>query len=281
MTKRNFDLLSVQGVVLSAMPIGEYDKRIVLLTRERGKIAAFAKGARRLNSPFMAACSPFVFGTFTLYEGRNSYNLNQVSVTRSFVELAALHPGIYYGYYFLELADYFGKEGTDEKELMNLLYVSILALCSPALENRLVRCVFELRAMTEEGMMPAVFACGECGKKPEDGGSWYFSMEHHGILCRECAASFLRETGSRRTGNGAPFLSGIHPAAPGTSSMPVVSLTAIRTLQYIATAPMGRLYTFTVNDQVLGELEKVSHTYVARNTDRRFKSLKILEVMMA
>lgn len=145
------DTVTLTGMVLTSAPSGDYDRRLVLLTRERGKITAFSHGARKPGNALMAASRPFCFGNFVLYEGKTAYNLQSAQISNYFDELSADMEAACYGSYFLESACYFAQENLDGTDLLKLLYLSMRALVKPAFPNRLVRRIFELKSMVING----------------------------------------------------------------------------------------------------------------------------------
>jgi len=84
------EYIMVTGIVLKQSPAGEYDRHISLLTKERGKISAFARGARKPGNKLAAAAAPFSFGRFKLYEGKNSYTLVEAEIQNYFESFARI-----------------------------------------------------------------------------------------------------------------------------------------------------------------------------------------------
>ena len=242
----------VTGMVLSTVPIGEYDRRTVILTKEQGKISAFAKGARKPNSPLVGAVSPFSFGEFTLYAGRSSYTIQTVQITNYFSELRNDMEGAYYGFYFLELADYYTKEGNDERQMLKLLYQTLRALISPKIPNELIRYIYELKAFCINGMAPQVFQCVGCGEQDRP---VVFSAVKGGLVCNECDGGVI---------------DGI-----------VLDQSTLYTMQHIISSPVERLYTFTVNEEVLHSLRGLLKRYTEVHLDKKFHSLDILDTLIS
>ncbi len=241
------DITEVTGMVLSAMPVGEYDRRIVLLTKERGKISAFAKGARRPNSPLLGVTRAFVFGTFMMYEGRTTYNLKQANITNYFEDVLLDYDAVCYACYFAELADYYGRENVDASSDINLLYVALKALLNKNIPNKLVRYIYELRLIAENGECPELFGCRECGSTE---GVDAFSMSREGVLCVGCH---------------------------GTAGDKIrISQSTLYTLQYIVSSPMEKLFKFTVSDEVLNELGRVVGVVCDKTFDKVMKSAEMI-----
>lgn len=234
------------GMVLSAMPIGEYDKRILVLTRERGKIAAFARGARRPNSALLAAANPFSFGQFEVYEGKSAYSLAKAEIKDYFRELAQDLDAVSYGFYFLEMAAYYTQENMDGTDFLNLLYVTLKALLKPAIDNRLVRRIFEWRVLAVLGEYPDVFSCVKCGR--EDG-LHYFSVYRHGALCVDCGK--------------------------GEHAVPM-DAAVLYALQYSLAAPLEKLYQFTLSAPVQKRMEEIVSGYLQEHRGHVFHAEEML-----
>ncbi|WP_238483762.1 DNA repair protein RecO [Anaerosporobacter faecicola] len=236
-------------MVLAAMPVGEYDKRIVLLTKERGKITAFAKGARKQNSALLACSQPFTFGQFSIYEGRNSYSINHCDVQNYFVELREQLEAVTYGMYFCEFADYLTRENVDESGILKLLYQSLRALSKGTIPYDLIRAIFELKMLALNGEAVQVFECVKCGKKEKLNA---LSLSYGGLLCADC----------------------------NNKEQKVLYLqdSTIYAMQYIISSTIEKLYTFTVSETVLGELRYCMKHYLSLFIDKEFKTIEMLDV---
>ena len=151
------EIFTVTGMILKAEPFGEYDRRVVILTRERGKIAAFARGARKQGSRLLASTNPFCFGKFLLYEGRTSYNITESVISNYFEGFREDFEAACYGMYFLEMTDYYTRENADGCDYLRLVYQSLRALSVPSLPRTLVRYIYELKAMVFSGECPQTF----------------------------------------------------------------------------------------------------------------------------
>lgn len=252
--------IKLTGMVLAAMPVGEYDKRLTILTKERGKISAFAKGARRPTSALLASSQPFSFGEFILYEGKNSYNVVSCDISNYFAELREDMEAIYYGMYFCEFAAYMTKENLEAGEQLKVLYMALRALTKETLPKQLVRYIFELRFLAAGGEMPQVFDCVHCGKKDmlRQEKVWFLALGG-GLYCDACKEkqAVLQE---------------------GQDAVSVRTST-IYTMQYIVSTPLNKLFTFTVSKEVLGELQDVMKRFLEQQVGRTMKSEQMLKML--
>lgn len=238
--------LVLNGIVLYATLVGEYDKRLVVLTRERGKITIFANGARRPGSQFRAASQSFVMGSFTVTSGRDSYNLHKVDVSEYFEELPKDMEKMCHASYFCELMSYYTREGDSCVKNLNLLYVTLKALIKGHMPNTLIKAVYENRLMDIEGQGIHCYSCVKCSAKELT----HFNCKQGGLLCTDCAKK--------------------------TNTTQKVSSTLVYTLQFIQSAPLGELFSFSLSDEVLNELISVTDCFLNEYVDKKFKSLEIL-----
>lgn len=175
------------AVVVRTRAFGESDKIVTFLTRDLGKIAGIAKGARRSKRRFVNVLEPFthVDVTLRLRPGYDLAFVNACVLRDAPISLARDLMKFAYASYVLELTDRMVREREAGPETYELVRDAIALLEHGEAEPGVLR-AFELHLLRLTGYEPELDRCRRCATAVSAGTTMYVHPARGGVLCARC-----------------------------------------------------------------------------------------------
>lgn len=243
--------IKTEAIVLREVELGEADKLLDLLSKDRGLMTVRARGVRRGSSPLKSACQLLTLSEFTLQDFRGklsvqeAQSLEQFRPIRDSIELLAL------GSYFAQAVGTVAQEDAPNPELLSLLCNALYALGELKRPQDLVKAAFELRLACLAGFAPDLSACAVCGAEAPD----RFDLSRGSLFCAGC-----------REGK-----SGIRmPISPGM----------LLAMRYIVWCDPKRLFSFRLEEDGLRELSSVTEAYLMTQLEHSFYTLDFYKTLL-
>lgn len=241
-TQRSF---RVEAVVLRHADWGEADRLLTLYTRERGKLRAVAKGARRIRSRKAGHLEPFTRVTLQLARGRDLPIVTQAETVDAYLPLRDDLVRTATASTVVELLDRFAYEdGSESLDLFRLLSDTLHRVATLADPWVAVR-YYEVQVLDFLGYRPQLSECANCGEEIRPVAQ-YFSVAQGGALCPRCGA-------------------GLPGARP-------VSVEVLKYLRHFQRSPFPEAQRARPSLEVRAEIEALIQTYVAYLLERELKS---------
>ena len=248
------------AIVLRRLHFGETDNILTLYSRERGRISAIAKGARKPISRLSGATEALTCVRFGLATGSTMDIVTQAEVKESFPLLRHDLHRLAHGMYFAELLASFVAEEDPNPDLFDLLMAGLFLLQMVDPPETGARW-FELRLLEELGYSPLLEECAVChapiALKSSPEADCAFSPSHGGTLCLDHS----------------------HPDRFGDHT--VLSDSALRYLKALDRVPVAAASSVrSVVSPTLSDQEQTRlalRRYIRYHLDRELKSLDFLD----
>ena len=244
-----------EALILRTYKLGEADRIVVFLTRDRGKKRGVAKGASRARSRYTGALEPMTRAGVAYYERelRDLVRINYVETQRSplsAIGTDAAGPSVlgHVGY-FAELIDEWAPEAHADERLYRLGSAVVDALAAGAPIERLAR-YFEYWILRLQGVYPSFAVCPGCGGGMEGGA--VMPPREHMFLCRRCGS-----------------------AGHGTD----ISPEALRFLRAAGRTPPERMDSLELETRAARELETAHRRLLNTHLEKELKSVRVLREM--
>jgi DNA repair protein RecO (recombination protein O) len=257
-------LYTIEGIVIRSFDYGESNKIITLFTRESGKAAVMARGARKTQSRHTAIAQLFTVGLYTFYLSRSGTmgTLNSGELVESHHALRSdLHMAAYASY-IAELTDRLVSDDSTYPHLFDQLAAALNSL-EEGKDARIIANVYELKMLEIAGYTPVFDECVSCcvstdadrlpgtPANPSDPIRGTISAVMGGWLCPRC-----RERDSH--------------ALP-------VSTRTLQLLRLLQSVDLRKLGSIQVKEERIGQIRRVIRLFFDTYLDVVWKSRRFLE----
>lgn len=240
-------LTTTEGIVISERTQGENDKFISILSPTKGIIEIMVRGAKKLNSKSGSSAQMFAYAKYC-YEQKNDRNyLNSCELISSFYELRLDMARLALASYFAEVLRHAVTSGQSAKDVMRLMLNCLHFLCTGERSCEFIKCVFELRLLSEIGMQPDLLCCRSCCEYLTE--EMYFVLEQGVLLCSDCYNGYNAE----------------HVVKMNTA--------VVHALRYVTLVEFNKIFSFRLADKSLAGLARISEEYLLLQLGRGFKTL--------
>ncbi len=179
-----------EAIVLRGIRYSEADVVLALTTRERGRVSAIAKGARRTTSRLGGRLQPGVLLQMTIHEGRGDLGtVRAASVVDAHAGLWVAGHRLQSAGCVLETVMRVMPEHEPSEEAWHLLVRTLGLLARapappgpPRLDPLVLGC--QAKLLVVSGLLPVLTACARCGAPPPLPA---FSPSAGGAVCAACA----------------------------------------------------------------------------------------------
>jgi len=237
-----------EALILKKSFIGEADVLVTLYTRERGKLRAIAKGARRSSSKLVGHVEPLTLVRMSLAQGRSLDYVTQAQTVGNLSPLKDDLDAVSKGFYVAELVDGFGSEANANPPLYQLAVETLQYIRDAPTADIPLR-FFELHLLEVSGLKPELYRCVEC-RQALTPGAHRFSPNVGGTLCVEC-----------------------HPA---DAHVHALSLRALKVLRLLDRSRLPELPSLNLDKSLARELQSLLALTIEYWLDKKIQSTSFM-----
>jgi DNA repair protein RecO (recombination protein O) len=234
-----------RAFLLRSVDYGESDRIVTLLTEQRGRVSAIARGARRSQKRFGGALEPFALLEVSLARGRGQLErLADASLLEHYPGLARDLDRVAAAAFVVEIVRELAPEDQPEPGLFDTLGET-LRLVAEAEGTAIAALALAaaLRVLETSGLALSADACNACGTAVPPGRRVLVDPRRGGVVCTPCGGG------------------------PITLSAPAAAL-----LADLSREPLGGLAERGPDRSLVQEIEGVVEAFLEQRLERPLKS---------